>query len=159
MFRSIRVTGKRHEVIGSEGITQLGGDDFDRLLLGVALSQSTCRNPLRRPFSLAASGIIIPPLTSNVRPRLLHICREAKESIRTNTRKITIDFGQISDEADAVLVPISQFYGKCEPLISWTVERTELVLQSVLQESGADGARYRFTWLAALVTCPFWPAP
>ena len=134
----IRVTGKRHEVIGSEGITQLGGDDFDRLLLEVALSQSSLPQSLRRPLLLAASGIIIPPLTSNVRPRLLHICREAKESIRANTRKITIDFGQISDEADAVLVPISQFYEKCEPLISWTVERTELVLQSVLQQSEAD---------------------
>ena len=114
----IRITGRRHEVIGSEGISQLGGDDFDRLLLGVALSQSTLPQSLRKPFSLAASGIIIPPFTSNVRPRLLHLCREAKESIRPNTRKITIDFGQISEEADVVLVPISQFYGKCEPLIS-----------------------------------------
>jgi molecular chaperone DnaK (HSP70) len=134
----IRITGKRHEVIGSEGITQMGGDDFDRLLLGVALSQSTLPQSLRKPFLLATAGIIIPPLTSNVRPRLLHLCREAKESIRPNTRKITIDFGQISDEAEAVLVPISQFFSKCEPLISWTIERTELVLHSVLQESGAD---------------------
>ena len=134
----IRITGKRHEVIGSEGISQLGGDDFDQLLLGLALSQSTLPQSLRKLFSLAASGIIIPPLTSNVRPRLLHLCREAKESIRPNTRKITIDFGQISDQADAVLVPISQFYGKCEPLISWTVERTELVLQSVLRDSAPE---------------------
>jgi molecular chaperone DnaK (HSP70) len=134
----IRIIGKRHEVIGSEGITQLGGDDFDRILLGVALSQSTLPQSLRKPFLLAASGIVVPPLTTNVRPRLLHLCREAKESIRPNTRKITIDFGQISDDADAVLVPVSQFYKKCEPLISWTVERTELVLQSVLQDSEAD---------------------
>ncbi|MFN8009720.1 MAG: Hsp70 family protein [Terriglobia bacterium] len=134
----IRITGRRHEVISSEGISQLGGDDFDRQLLGAALSQSSLPQSLRRPFSLAASGIIIPPLFSNVRPRLLHLCREAKESIRPNTRKISIDFGQINEGADVVLVPISQFYGKCEPLISRTIEQTELVLQSVLHELGPE---------------------
>ena len=134
----IRVTGKRHEVIRSEGISRLGGDDFDELLMKVALSQSTLHQSLRRPFSLAASGIIAPPLTSNIRPRLLHLCREAKESIGSNTRKITIDFGQIHEKADAVLVPIAEFYEKCQPLISRTIQRTESVLESALKESGPD---------------------
>jgi molecular chaperone DnaK (HSP70) len=134
----IRITGQRHEVITSEGISRLGGDDFDELLMGAALSQPTLPHALQKRFSLAASGIVVAPLTSSFRPRLLHLCREAKESINPNTRKITVDFGQISPEADAVLVPISQFYDKCKPLITGTIQLTESVLESALQESGSD---------------------
>jgi hypothetical protein len=134
----IRITGQRHEVIASEGISRLGGDDFDELLMGVALSQPTLPHALQKRFALAASGIVVAPLTSGFRSRLLHLCREAKESINPNTRKITVDFGQISPDADAVLVPISQFHDKCRPLISKTIQLTESVLESVLQESGPE---------------------
>ncbi len=134
----IRMMGHRHEVVASEGISRLGGDDFDELLMGVALAQPALPRSLHRRFSVAASGIVVAPLTSSFRPRLLHLCREAKESINPNTRKITVDFGQVSPEADAVLVPISQFYGKCEPLISRTIQLTDSVLKSVLRDSGPD---------------------
>ncbi len=134
----IRITGQRHEVIASEGISRLGGDDFDELLMGAALSQPALAVSLQKRFSLAASGIVVASLTSSFRPRLLHLCREAKEGINPNTRKIMVDFGQISHEADAVLVPIPQFYDNCRPLILKTIQLTQSVLESVLQESGPD---------------------
>ncbi len=103
----IRMTEQQHEVASSEGVSRLGGDDFDQLLLDLALSHP----------SLAANTHQWLPRT-----RLLNLCREAKESITPNTRKITIDLGQISLVAGEVLVPVSQFYEKCQPLIHQTIQ-------------------------------------
>ncbi len=134
----VRMTGHRHEVIASEGISCLGGDDFDHLLLQLALSQPGLAERVRKGLCLAVSGVIVSPFTSNLRSRLLHLCREAKESINPNTRKITVDFGQILPAADEVLVPISQFAERCEPLIARTIEATEAALHDVLGESESD---------------------
>jgi molecular chaperone DnaK (HSP70) len=134
----IRISGQRHEVIGSEGISRLGGDDFDELLMELALSQPTGDLSIRKNLSLAASGIIIAPFTSAFRSRLLNLCREAKEGINPSTRKIMIDFGQTNAGAGEVLVQVSQFYEKCEPLILQTIQASKSVVHSVLGESATD---------------------
>ena len=103
----IRMTDQQHEVVSSEGVSRLGGDDFDQLLLDLALSHS----------SLAANTHLWVPRT-----RLLNLCREAKESITPNTRKVTVDLGQVSLMAGEVLVPVTQFYEKCQPLIHQTIQ-------------------------------------
>jgi len=115
----IRMTGQRHEVLGSYGISQLGGDDFDELLLELTLSQPVLADSTQKYLS---------------RFRLLNLCREAKESLNPSSRKITVDLGQISLVAGEVLVPVSQFYEKCEPLISQTIGATESAMHSVLGE-------------------------
>jgi len=119
----IHMTGQRHEVVGSEGISRLGGDDFDELLMDLALSQPSVTQSARKRLS---------------RFRLLNLCREAKESINPNTRKITVDLGQISSSAGEVLVPISEFYKKCEPLIEKTIQATESSMHSLLVEEATD---------------------
>ncbi len=53
---------------------------------------------------------------------LLHLCRQAKESITPNARKITVDLGQISLMGREVLIPVPEFYEKCQPLIDRTIE-------------------------------------
>ena len=116
----IRMTGQRHEVLESYGISQLGGDDFDELLLELTLSQPVLAESTQKYLS---------------RVRLLNLCREAKESLNPNSRKITVDLGQISLVAGEVLVPVSQFYEKCEPLISKTIQATESAMHSVLGEA------------------------
>ena len=77
----IHMTQQDHEVIASEGISRLGGDDLDEALLELALAHP----------ELAGSA-----MDWISRSRLLNLCREAKENINPNTRKITIDLGQIS---------------------------------------------------------------
>jgi molecular chaperone DnaK (HSP70) len=119
----IRMTGQRHEVLGSDGISQLGGDDFDELLMELALSQPVLADSTRKYLS---------------RVRLLNLCREAKESLNPSSRKITVDLSQISLVAGEVLVPVSQFYEKCETLISKTIRATESAMHSVLGEAGDD---------------------
>lgn len=116
----IRMTGDVHEVVASEGISRLGGDDFDEILLELALSQ--------------------PSLAENTcqwigRSRLLNLCREAKESINANSRKVAVDLGQVSPIAGEVLVPVAAFYEHCEPLIEQTLDATEGVVR---EATGGD---------------------
>lgn len=113
----IRMSGEVHEVVASEGISRLGGDDFDEILLDLTLAE---------PALAEATGKWI------VRSRLLNVCREAKESINPNTRKITVDLGQISLVGGEVLVPVTLFYEKCAPLIQRTLRATEAALQAVM---------------------------
>jgi molecular chaperone DnaK (HSP70) len=113
----IRMSGEVHDVVVSEGISRLGGDDFDEILLGLTLAQETVAETNSKRIS---------------RSRLLNLCREAKEGINPNSRKITVDLGQISQEGREVLLPVSLFYEKCNPLIQKTLQATEDVMQAVM---------------------------
>jgi molecular chaperone DnaK (HSP70) len=119
----IRMTGSVHEIVASEGISQLGGDDLDEILLKLTLDQPS-----------VAKG------TSKFvhRTRLLNLCRDAKESINPNTRRITVDLGQISLVGGEVSVPLAAFYERCEPLIAQTVAATESALAAVMGEDFDD---------------------
>ena len=115
----------RHDVVASEGISQLGGDDFDAVLLELALAD-------------------MPPLAverSSMRARLLTLCREAKEGINPNSRKITVDFGQVDESLHEVMVPVARFYEQCTPLIAQTIQTTEAAMASVpgMVDSEASG--------------------
>ena len=72
------------------------------------------------------------------RTRLLNLCRDAKESINPNTRRITVDLGQISLVGGEVSVPLAAFYERCEPLIAQTVEATEAALAAVMGDDFDD---------------------
>lgn len=119
----IRMTGAVHEIAASEGISRLGGDDFDEILLELTLAQPS-----------VAKGT--PKFVQ--RTRLLNLCREAKESINPNTRRITVDLGQISLVGGEVSVPVAAFFERCEPLIAQTVEATESALAAVMGEDFND---------------------
>jgi len=112
----------RHDVLSSEGIARLGGDDFDEVLLELAL----------------AEGAIAPQVAGVPRARLLSLCREAKEAITANSRKIVLDFGQIGPDLSAVMVPISLFSDRCQPLIDRTIESTETAMGAVLGAAEGD---------------------
>src|SRR5437868_851683 len=67
---AIRLTGDDHSVITSCGISKLGGDDFDALLLDLAEAQ------------------FLPQ-----QEKLLELCREAKEKLNPNSRRILLTLG------------------------------------------------------------------
>ena len=118
----ICMAGNQHDVIASEGISRLGGDDFDEMLLELALSE----------IGLAPAALTAPY------SRLLHLCREAKESINPNSRKIVVDFGQVEPELGEAMVPIARFYDECTPLIHRTIQATETAMQAALGEADGD---------------------
>jgi molecular chaperone DnaK (HSP70) len=100
----------------------LGGDDLDEVLLELAQADPALTG--------AERGVS--------RSRLLHLCREAKESIHPNSRKITVDFGQIRPELGEAVVPVEQFYEKCAPFIGRTLQATEAAMQTGLGSADGD---------------------
>jgi molecular chaperone DnaK (HSP70) len=103
----------RHEVIASEGIPSLGGDDFDDLLADLALEQAGITATLAQPEMF----------------RLHEECRRQKEALHPNTRRITIDLELAREGWPSVAIPVSEFYARCEPLIAETMHAVRELLQ------------------------------
>jgi molecular chaperone DnaK (HSP70) len=99
-------------VEASDGIPDLGGDDFDEILANIAVV-------------LAAPT---PPFTTFERRRLLDECREKKESLNTNTRRVTIDFERVRPGLKEATIPVDVYYERCRPLI----ESTRKVVENLL---------------------------
>lgn len=109
----ISMLKRRHEVLSTEGMARLGGDDFDSLLLDLAIGEAR-----------------IKALPEEARFRLLEECREKKEGLHANTRKIAIDLGRALDGAGEVVVSTAEFYEQCRPLVERTIESMERSMQS-----------------------------
>jgi len=106
------MAARRHEVVRSAGIVQLGGDDVDGLLLELALEQAGVQD-----------------WTAAERVRLLEECREKKEGLHPNTRRLAIDLERGREGTGTVVVSTSAFYERCQPL----VERTLATLEEAMQ--------------------------
>ena len=113
---------RQHEVLTDEGITMLGGDDFDDLLLDLALR----------------SAGIAPDLSESARSLLLEECRSRKESLHPNTRKIIIDLGRAIDGAGEIVVTTEEFYKTCMPLVEQTISALETAVARAFESSGID---------------------
>jgi molecular chaperone DnaK (HSP70) len=100
----VELDEKTHCVLATEGISTLGGDDFDEILADMALSDDD-----RESLSPAEQF------------RLLEECRIQKEALHPNTRKIILDLGHVRDEWGTVTVPASDYYEQCRPLIEETL--------------------------------------
>jgi molecular chaperone DnaK (HSP70) len=98
----------------SDGIPNLGGDDFDEILANIAVVIAG-PNPAFTPFE---------------RRRLLDECREKKESLNPNTRKVTIDFERVRPGLKEVTIPVDVYYERCRPLIEATREIVDRMLKT-----------------------------
>jgi len=107
-----------HEVLTSEGIGRLGGDDFDQILADLVLS--ACGSPA---------------LDHRRRFRLLEACRDAKERLNPNSRRVAIETADVIPGVDQVSVPAAQFYEACRPLVEKTLECVETAVQRVFGET------------------------
>jgi molecular chaperone DnaK (HSP70) len=105
----VRMRARRHEVLATAGINQLGGDDFDG-----ALASLVCD----------AAKLAMSELTAAARERLLDQCRDAKERLNPSSRKITIDLEHALGRAGTgeVSVPVAEFYEACGPLVARSIE-------------------------------------
>jgi molecular chaperone DnaK (HSP70) len=105
-----------HTVEASDGIPSLGGDDFDEILAALVLE------------SLSASLGEDVRLKPQERYRLLEECREKKESLNPNTRRVTLDLDRVRAGWEQVTIPVDDYYERCRPLI----ERTRAVVDNLL---------------------------
>jgi hypothetical protein len=110
----ISMAARRHEVVRSAGIAQLGGDDVDTLLLDLALAQAGGQD-----------------WTAAERARLLEECREKKEGLHPNTRRLAIDLERGREGTGTVVVSTSAFYERCQPLMERTLATVEEAMQGL----------------------------
>jgi molecular chaperone DnaK len=101
-------------VEASDGLPNVGGDDFDEILAHIA--------------TVIASPM--PHLTMFERRKLLDECREKKESLNPNTRKVTIDFERVRQGMKEVSIPVDVYYERCRPLIESTREVVDRLLKT-----------------------------
>lgn len=98
----VNVDGTSHDVLGSVGVNNLGGDDFDEVLAECALSEA---------------GTTRSELGSRAWARLLEDCREAKEHLAPQTRRILLEV-----DGRSVVVPVADFYADATPLVGTSIE-------------------------------------
>ncbi len=112
-----------HAVIASDGVTDLGGDDFDEILAELALDAA------------GISAEEYEALNDSERFVLLEECREKKEALNPNSRKVTVDLERVRDDWKEVSVPADAFYERCRPLIKETRTVVENLIASYPEQS------------------------
>jgi molecular chaperone DnaK (HSP70) len=115
----VEVAGTRHEVVGSVGVNRLGGDDFDQVLAGLALD---------------AAGGIDPDGAE--RSQLLEECREAKERLSPQSKRITVEVA-----GRPVTVPVEEFYAAATPLVHASLDAMAPLVSALPDEVDSLGGQ------------------
>ncbi len=114
----VRVSGRHHEVVATAGLGDLGGDDFDRVLAGLALER----------LGLDAGALPLGALRA-----LLDACRDAKERLHASSRRVALDLeaclGDAAPQAELSL-PVADYFDACAPLVERTLEAMTPVLRA-----------------------------
>lgn len=105
-----------HHVIASEGIPTVGGDDFDHLLVDMALDEAEVDPAIRDRFSAGTWF------------RLLEECRHKKESLNPNSRRLAIDLEHIDSDWGTVQISVAEFYESARPMVEETIAAAEELL-------------------------------
>jgi molecular chaperone DnaK len=98
----LKMTGRVNEVVSSEGIQRLGGDDFDEAIL-----------------KLVRKGAGLRKLDAGSHDLLLEECATRKEAVGPNTRRFVADLSAIGKPPFSC--PIEDIYAGCGPLVDKTV--------------------------------------
>jgi molecular chaperone DnaK (HSP70) len=96
----VNLDDRSHTVLATEGISTLGGDDFDRVLGEMALGAD-------KLASLDAAALF----------RLDEECRRQKEALHPNSRRIVVDLDVVEEGMGQVTIAVSDFYDRCRPLL------------------------------------------
>ena len=118
---AVSLLDRRFDLIASEGISRLGGEDFDAVILELAL---------------AAAHLDGATLSAVQRAQLLEICREAKEAVHPASRKLLLDFGACLEGVE-VTREMAAVNDACMPLVARTLELLDRILERV-SEHGID---------------------
>lgn len=118
----VRVDGVHHDVVATAGLNRLGGDDFDAILFREAL---------------AAAKVPLESLDARQRAALLDQCREAKERLTPQSRRIAIDV-DTGKGPTPVNVPMDAFSAAVAPLIAQSIEAMRPLLQISASDEAAD---------------------
>lgn len=98
----VKVDGTDHEVLDSLGLNEVGGDDIDAVLAEVVLTTAGREHADLRPSAY---------------DELLTECREAKERLTPQAKRLVIDL-----DGAGVIQPVAPFYEAATPLIERTID-------------------------------------
>ena len=112
---AVSLLGRRFELLASEGISRLGGEDFDELIVEQALR----RIPGAPPLTALDPGL---------RVGLLERARTAKEGLSTKNRKMLVEVSGVEEGVDSVVLETAALYRACMPLIERTMEQVDRLL-------------------------------
>jgi molecular chaperone DnaK len=114
----LKMTGRLNEVVFSEGIQRLGGDDFDEAI-----------------FKVVRKGAGLRKLPAGTRDLLLEECAVRKEAVGPNTRRFLVDLTAVGEPPFSC--PIDDVYTSCAPLVDKTIAALSRVLHD---HAGGDVA-------------------
>ncbi|MEQ1886777.1 MAG: Hsp70 family protein [Bryobacteraceae bacterium] len=111
----VNVEGGQHTVLASDGISNLGGDDFDHVLAELAMAGiSTGGDEGEGLYGLQLAEYF----------HLLEECRRQKEALHPNSRRIVVDLDSAREGLGQVTVNVADFYEQCRPLLAASLEAT-----------------------------------
>lgn len=114
---AVSLIGRRFELMATEGISELGGDDFDRAILELALEK-------------AGSGI--DHLLPVERALALEACREAKEGLTSSSRRMLVDLSSSIEGFPPVTLETTAVYALVTPLVLRTLNLIERIFQQLI---------------------------
>ncbi|MEM6109935.1 Hsp70 family protein [Mycobacterium sp. 050272] len=117
----LKMTGHSNEVVISEGIQRLGGDDFDEAIV-----------------QLVTEGAKLHDVDSAALDLLREECALRKEAVGPQTRRFLVDMSGIDDGVDRspFSCGIDDVYAACAPLVEPTIE----LLNRILRDGSGDVA-------------------
>ena len=115
----VGIADRNHDVVAHEGIGRLGGDDFDEIILSLALEQM---------------GLEQENLTPSNTARLLEECRERKEGLKSNTKKMVVDPGMVLQDQKPVVLDTGLVYERCGSLIERSLSTLKNLLRGIDQD-------------------------
>ncbi len=116
---AVSLLDRRFDLLGSEGITRLGGNDFDALIAD---------------FVLEEAGTTKEDIDDARYAHLLERCRLAKEALTPASRKLLVDVGEVLD-CGSVVLDVGPIYEAAGPLIEETID----LIDRLFQELAAQG--------------------
>ena len=105
-----------HTVIAADGIPDFGGDDFDEILAKLALAAAGVSARAQAQLTPAEWFL------------LLDECREKKEALNPNSRKVTVDLERVREGWSEITIGVDAFYERCRPQI----ESSRAVVEDLL---------------------------
>ena len=123
----VRMRGASHEVLATAGVNELGGDDFDEVIVDLVLAKVKLTKSELPPAALM---------------RLREQCRDAKERLNPSSRKLGIDLDAALGEAapkSEIAVPVAEIYEACTPLVDASIEAMLPVMAKLDSEDGHTG--------------------
>ncbi|OBH53273.1 Hsp70 family protein [Mycobacterium sp. E2479] len=105
----LKMTGHANEVVISEGIQRLGGDDFDEAIV-----------------EFVSVGANLPTLDAAQRALLAEECAARKEAVGPQTRRFLVDLSPL--DRPPFSCPIDEVHSVCAPLVDQTMRLLSRVL-------------------------------